>query len=69
MGWIGNILGELWSLFVDDFALAATAALWVLAVALGVRFGLPPGVAGPLLFIGLAAALAFSVWRAPGRKG
>ena len=47
----------------------AKAALWVLVIALGVRFGLSSGVAGPLLFAGLAFALGYSVWRAPRRKG
>jgi hypothetical protein len=62
-------LHEAWALFVDDFALAASAAGWVLIIALAVKLGLGSEIAGPLLFVGLAAALSLNVWRAPRRRG
>ncbi len=66
--WISAIFKELWSLFVDDFGLAVSAALWVVVVWLAVRLGAPSGVMGPVLFLGLATALMISVGRRARRK-
>ena len=62
-GWIKTIGAELWGLFVDDIGLAVLAAVWVALIAAGLHFGLPAGVAGPGLFLGLAVALLISVGR------
>lgn len=49
-----NILAEIVGLFVDDWAFALLVLLWVALFALPpVRLHLP--LAGPLLFLGLAA--------------
>jgi len=49
-----NILSELIGLFVDDWAFALLVLVWVGLFALpGVRAHVP--LAGPLLFLGLAA--------------
>ena len=66
--WVETIVRELWALFVDDFGLAVSAALWVVIVWLAVKLGAPSGVMGPLLFLGLAAALMISVGRRTRRK-
>ncbi len=66
--WIANLFIELWALFVDDFALAAGAAAWVLVIALAVGLDAPDGATGPLLFAGLASILSLSVWRGVHQK-
>ena len=62
-GWIRTTGMELWGLFVDDKGLAIGAAVWVAVIAAGLRYGLPAGAAGPMLFLGLAVALLVSVGR------
>ena len=62
-GWIRTIGAELWGLFVDDIGLAISAAVWVALIAAGLHFGVAAGIAGPGLFLGLAAALLISVGR------
>ena len=51
-------LREVWSLFVDDGASAALLVGWIVFACLVL-----PGAAwsGPILFVGLAAIVAFSV--------
>ena len=68
MSWMKTAAAELLGLFVDD----GVFALAILALILGVglllpRLGLPPGLGGPLLAIGLAVALLASVLRAARR--
>jgi len=47
-------LAEIVGLFVDDWAFALSLGVWVVLIALA-RHRLPPDLAAPLLFIGLAA--------------
>ncbi|HEX4259815.1 MAG TPA: hypothetical protein VHY76_01820 [Acetobacteraceae bacterium] len=60
---------ELAGLFVDDGSLALLAVIWAVLVGLGLRLlHVPPAnLAGIVLFAGLAALLAASVWRAARR--
>ncbi|HEV2677411.1 MAG TPA: hypothetical protein VGV37_22975 [Aliidongia sp.] len=64
MGWLGTILREAYGLFVDDGLFAVAILLW-----LGVtwqilpRLGLPPDLAGIVLFGGLALILLESAVR------
>jgi len=53
-----RIFDEVVGLFVDDGAYAASIVVWLIGMAVLARFTLfGPVVAGPLLFIGLAAIL------------
>jgi len=53
-----RIFEEVFGLFVDDGAYAASIIVWLIGMAVLVRFTVfGPAVAGPLLFVGLAAIL------------
>ncbi len=53
-----RIFDEALGLFVDDGAYAASIIVWLIGMAVLVRFTVfGPVVAGPLLFVGLAAIL------------
>ncbi len=67
-GWIRTVGAELWALFVDDWGLAGSAAVWIALITAGLHFGLSAGIAGPSLFLGLAVALLVSVWRRTNAK-
>ena len=56
MGWMRTIIDEIVALFVDDVSLVAAILVWLAAVFLGVRLHLVAAdVAGPILFVGMAA--------------
>ncbi len=68
MSWMKTAVAELLGLFVDDGIFALAVLAWILGVGLLLpHLGLPPGLGGPLLAIGLAAALLASVLRAARR--
>lgn len=59
-------LHELWTLFVDDGAVAACVVAWIVVACLVLQ-RLPVGIwSGPILFVGLAAIVAVSV--RPGKR-
>lgn len=53
-------LAAFWSLFVDDALFAAAIVIWIGVGGLLLR-QLPRGMAGPILFIGLALLVALSM--------
>ena len=56
MGWVRTVIDEIIALFVDDVTLVAAILVWLAAVFVGARLHLVAvGVAGPVLFVGLAA--------------
>lgn len=67
-GWIKTIVDEVWGLFVDDLALVVGAMAVVAATAVCVAMRAPDAVCAPILALGLAAAVLFSVWRRARRK-
>jgi hypothetical protein len=61
MRWLSSIGREVFGLFVDDGSFALIILLWLAAVAsLQALVPLPSLWRGPLLFAGLAVALAWS---------
>ena len=58
------MLGELWGLFVDDGALVVLALAWVAVAGWLLPLVIAPTACAVLLFVGLAAGLAYSVLRA-----
>lgn len=63
------IFKEIFGLFVDDGSLAYAILALVAALALLMHFGLAPVLAGPILFVGLAAILVENVLRTLRGKG
>ncbi len=59
-----SVLGKLWGLFVDDGALVVLALLWVGIAGWLLPLILSPVTCAALMFVGLAAGLAYSVLRA-----
>ena len=56
MGWVRTIIDEIIALFVDDVSLVAAILAWLAAMYAGTRLHLVAGdIAGPILFVGLAA--------------
>lgn len=65
MNWMGAALRELFSLFVDDVRFTVAIVIWVAFGTLGVpQLPVDPGWDAPLLFLGCAAILVVSAWRA-----
>jgi hypothetical protein len=62
--WIVGVAREVWGLFVDDVGLAAGSLAWVVLIWLGARW--LGALAGPTLFVGLAAILIVSALRRAG---
>jgi hypothetical protein len=69
MKWLKNIFREIFGLFVDDGSFALAILLW-LAIVRGAtpRLNIPSGIAGVILFAGLALILAESATRYSRRK-
>jgi hypothetical protein len=64
MGWIRTVLGEVYGLFVDDGWFAVTILGWLVVAGVALpRLGVPAGVGGVVLFLGLAGILVESVVR------
>ena len=64
MSWLRTIGSEVLALFVDDGAFAAAILVWLAIVGLSrTALGLGAFWSGAVLFVGLAAALLYSVVR------
>jgi hypothetical protein len=61
---LASISRELVGLFIDDGALAFMAVAWVVGVGWVLSLVVGPAACALLLFLGLVAALVFSVLRA-----
>ncbi|MBV1700339.1 MAG: hypothetical protein KGQ46_00795 [Hyphomicrobiales bacterium] len=57
------VLSEIFGLFVDDDRLALGVLAMVASLALALKTGLVPALAGPFLLIGCALLLIENVWR------
>jgi hypothetical protein len=66
MQWMRTILSLIYGLFVDDGSFAVAILVWLGIIwMLASRLGVPRGVVGPLLFVGLATILVTSTaWQA-----
>jgi predicted membrane metal-binding protein len=62
-----TVVDELVGLFVDDGSLALAILLWILIAAFLPRLGLPQGLSGPILFLGLLAILIENIARRANR--
>jgi hypothetical protein len=64
MKWLNNIFREIFGLFVDDGSFALAILIWLAVVRWATpRLNIPSGIAGILLFAGLALILAESATR------
>ena len=69
MNWLKPIWSELWGLFVDDGSLAFATLIWLGVCWLALpRLDLPSFLPPLILFAGLVAILAESVWRRAGQS-
>ena len=68
MNLASTIMKELFGLFVDDGSLALGVLLLVAGLALALHLGLPPIIAGPLLFAACAALVVENVRRSARAK-
>ena len=65
MKWLGAALRELFSLFVDDVRFTVAIVIWIVFGTVGLpQLPVDPSWDAPLLFLGCAAILVVSAWRA-----
>ncbi|MEE8562135.1 MAG: hypothetical protein V3S92_00800 [Alphaproteobacteria bacterium] len=65
MNWLAAALRELFSLFVDDVRFTVAIVIWIAFGTVGLpRLPVDPGWHAPPLFLGFAAILVVSAWRA-----